>query len=144
MNPTFTYLDVVDIKRKDYLDIDNATVLIFFKAVVYDELYFSKIKDKDLQKILLDEFNEDMEDRRKIGSKRITKLKLIECLPEDPEMSFVSVYNGNHTIVSKDDIYNVTSNPDSNSDLFYANKRSSLENSEFQETLDMWTEKSFS
>ena len=100
------YYSFVNVEREEGLsNIKNGVVKSFFKATSYDQNYFDEIECEVIKEILVEEHNLEIEERKNKGSKRLTKLKLIECLPEDA--THVSVNFNFRSSINK--IENITS-----------------------------------
>ena len=112
MTHSITYFNRVDVKREDGLkDIENALVKSFYKAIEFNDDYFNEINDETIKTILKEELEKEVKERKERGSKRLRKLKLIPCLPEDATHINVA-YRISNSIVSIETVTDVRIDPD--------------------------------
>ncbi len=101
------YLSRVDVNRKNGLSpINNGLVKRFYKSTLCNQEYYEEVKDEVIREILIEDFEEELQDRKDRGSKFLTKIKLKESLPENAD--YVSVhYKLSHSIVAIKDIVEI-------------------------------------
>lgn len=99
-----TYYNRVDVNReKEGLsNIVNGLVKTFYRSVEMNEDYFNSIQDETIRKLVIEDLNEEVLERKERGSKRLRKLRIIPCLPEEADYANVSHRLSNSIIALKD------------------------------------------
>lgn len=87
------YLNRIDAIKNDKIIIENAIVRSFWKSTIIDIASFDDVECDILKEVLIEDYNEELNNRIADGKTNLTKIKLEECLPE--EADYVSV---NHSI----------------------------------------------
>lgn len=103
---TIQYFNRVDVKREKLPNIENALVRSFWKSSIIDVESFNDVECDILKEVLIEDYQEEVNQRISDGKTNLTKIKLVECLPEDAD--YVSVaYSIRSTFVSVNDITSV-------------------------------------
>ncbi len=105
MTHSIQYLNRVDIIREDRKPILNCLVRSFWKSRVIDEHSYDDLDCQITKELFLELNQEEIEERKRNGETRLTKIVLVECLPEDADYVFVSTTFSR--IVAISDISNV-------------------------------------
>lgn len=111
MTHNISYFDRIDINRTEGLsNIENGLVKSFWKSTIINEESFSDIECDIVKEVLIEEYQEEILERQKNQSKRLTKLRLISALPE--ESDYVSVaYGCSSCFVAIKDVTSVNKHP---------------------------------
>lgn len=102
---TLQYLNRVDIIREGRKPVLNGIVRSFWKSRIIDEHSYDEINCEITKELLIEMNQEEIEIRKQNGETRLTKIQLVECLPDDAD--YVSVSAQYSCIVPIKDIYNV-------------------------------------
>ena len=112
MTHNISYFDCINASRNDGLsDIQNARVKSFWKSTIINLKSFNDIECDVVQEVLIEEYQNELKERKSNKSKRLTKIKLTKTTPENAD--YISVSHGiSHSIVPIKDSIIVEKHPD--------------------------------
>lgn len=105
MTHSIQYLNRVDIIREGRKPLTNCIVRSFWKSTVIDEHSYDELNCEITKELLIEMNQKEVDERKQNGETKLTKIQLIECLPNDAD--YVAVSSTFSTIVPITDVSNV-------------------------------------
>lgn len=116
------YLTHIDAKRNHGLeDIKNGTVNHFYKATVCNAEYYADVQCEITRELLIEDFEEEIQERKDRGNKFLTKIFLTTATPENAD--YVSVNTGLcNRIIDINEIVEVRENQNQSIEMLEAHR----------------------